>query len=177
MPKRVTDQAVGSFEAAAIMGLHFTQPGRMHKAGKLTAIVFSDGPVNASGREFIVFDGAECEADYAAYKGRVSSGRPRSWLHLRPEVLRRLAAVKTPIAYPDAVGVHDAADLLGVHHTLVPRMARLGQITGRIVWSGRKDSRASRSWIISRKSCLQNVKETRARERAGTKPGPKRNLC
>lgn len=173
---KVTDQAVGPFEAAAIMGVHWTQPGRLHAAGKLAATVVSAGPANSSGRTAMIFDGAECEADFQEYDERTRAGRPRAWLHLRPQVLKRLAAVKTPIPFTDACGIHDAALILKVHHTLVPRMARNGQIVGRIAWSGRPDSKASRCWIISRRSCLANAREMRAREQAGTKPGPSRKM-
>jgi len=114
--------------------------------------------------------------DYREYEATFAAGnhgsRPRSWTHLRPEVLKHLAGVEQPIEFGDAVGIVDAGEILGVHPTLVPRMARKGQIVGRIAWSQRAN--AARLWIISRKSCLDNLRETKAREAAGKKPGVKR---
>jgi hypothetical protein len=72
--------------------------------------------------------------------------------------------------FDDAITLGEASALLGVHHTLVPRMLREQKIVGRVAWNPRGKS-TSRVWIVSRKSCLANVKEIKALEAAGKKPG------
>jgi hypothetical protein len=170
-------QAVGSAEAAAIMGVHFTVPKRMHEKGILTAhtvtgSLYTDDP----SRTYAIYDGAECEADYQAYdeKFRASGGkterRPRSWVHTRPDALRHLKAVKEPIAFADAIGMAEAAKILCVHQSLIPRLVAQGKVVGRKPWNPRGKT-GSKIFIISRQSCQANLKEMRALETAGKKPG------
>jgi len=95
---------------------------------------------------------------------------------MAPPVVAHLKGVKTPIAFDDAVTLGEAAAILGVHHTLVPRMLRDGKIVGRVAWSPRSKG-GPRLWIVSRRSCLANVKEIKAAEAAGTKRGrPRQKL-
>lgn len=169
-------QAVGPFEAAAIMGVHFTVPPRMADRGLLSVHRMGESSAGEDQeRAYSIYDGAECEENYREYDAKVSSRggksdrRPRAWLHLRPDVIKHLKSIKTPIAFDDAIGVMEAAKLLGVSHTLVPRYLRDGRLVGRVLWSHR--GRGTRVWIVSRKSCLANAREFRAREAAGTKPG------
>jgi hypothetical protein len=172
-------QAVGSYEAAAILGIHFTQPRRMVEKGLLTAYqppksLYTDDP----SRSYAIYDGGECEADYQAYneafraKGGKTDRRPRAWVHLRPDVIQQLKAVKHPIAFSDAIGMAEAAQILSVHQSLIPRMIASGKIAGRRPWNPR--TAGARIYIISRASCQQNMRETIAREAAGKKPGVKR---
>ena len=127
-----------------------------------------------------IYDGEECEANFSEYEEKIAAlggkhdRRPRAWLHLRPEVIRRLKAVQEPIDFADAVTLVEAAKILSVHISLVPRMIAKGQIVGRVPWNPRGIKAAARNWIVSRKSCQANIRETRAREVAGTKPGTKR---
>jgi len=171
--KSPANQAVGAWEAAALLGVHFTVPRAMAGKGKLTARAVKAG---RGERASAIYDGQECEENWREYERDLRTDslirRPRSWPHLRPKVLEHLASIETPIAFDDAVGVVEAGDILSVHPCLVPRMCRKGQIVGRIAWSQRAN--ASRLWIVSRKSCLANVREIKAREAAGKKQGLKR---
>ena len=176
-------QAVGSAEAAGIMGIHWTVPARMVEKGQLTSHIatgslYSDDP----SRTYAIYDGAECEANYQDYDERFRAAggkterRPRSWLHTRPDALRHLKAVKTPIAFADAIGMAEAAKILCVHQTLIPRLIASGKVVGRKPWNPRGKT-GSKVFIISRRSCQENVKEMRALEAAGKKPGrPRRKV-
>jgi len=173
----VEPQAVGVAEAAALMGLHHVMPARMAEKGVLTAHVATQSAnVEEPERFYALYDSEECVANYKEYDEKVSARggksdrRPRGWLHLRPDVIAHLRSVETPIAFDDAITLGESAALLGVHHTLVPRMLREGKLVGRIAWNPRGKS-TSRVWIVSRKSCLANVKEIKALEAAGKKRG------
>lgn len=182
--KTIRPQAVSSSEAAAIMGVHYVMPKRMHEKGLLSAhIVTESANVADPDRLYAIYDSEECEANYREYdkkimdRGGKSDRRPRTSLHLRPEVLRHLAAVKNPIDFDDAVTLGQAAGILGVHHTLVPRLLREGRLVGRVAWNHRGKG-ASRLWIVSRRSCLENVRQTKALEAAGKKRGrPRERLA
>jgi hypothetical protein len=177
-PKDFVDpQAVSAAEAAALMGVHFVMPRRMHEKGLLSAHIATESAnVDEPERLYALYDSEECDGNYRDYEEKVAARggkndrRPRSWLHLRPLVVAHLKTVKAPIAFDDAVTLGEAAAILGVHHTLVPRMLRDGKIVGRIAWSPRGKS-GPRFWIVSRRSCLANVKEIKAAEAAGTKRG------
>lgn len=172
------DQAVGAYEAAAIMGVHFTTPRKMVVKGLLTS--HESGSVHSAdpGRVTAIYDGREAQRDYEDYEAKVaarggrSDRRPRGWLHLRPAVERQLRAVKTPIAFDDAITLSDAAELMGVNWTLVARMLREGKLVGRVAWTGRGGD--NKLWIVSRKSVRDNIRAVLAAEAAGTKPGLKR---
>lgn len=173
----VEPQAVGVAEAAALMGLHYVMPKRMAEKGVLTAHVATESAnVEEPERFYAIYDSKECDDNYREYDEKVASRggksdrRPRGWLHLRPDAIRHLRSVETPIAFDDAITLGEASALLGVHHTLVPRMLRDGKLVGRVAWNPRGKS-ASRVWIVSRRSCLANVKEIKALEAAGKKRG------
>lgn len=178
MAKQWYDQAVGAYEAAAILGIHFTQPRKMVIKGLLssheaTTSVHSDDP----SRVTAIYDGRECQRDFEDYEDKIAARggktvrRPRAWLHMRPEVEKRLRAVATPIAFDDACTLGEAAENMGVHWTLVARLLREGRLVGRLAWSKRGGSKL---WIVSRKSVRENIRATKAAEAAGTKPGIKR---
>lgn len=178
MKKHWYDQAVGAYEAAAILGIHFTQPRKMVIKGLLssheaTTSVHSDDPTRVTA----IYDGKECQRDFEDYeernaaRGGKTDRRPRSWLHMRPEVEKRLKAVKVPIAFDDAITLGEATEMMGVHWTLVARMLREGKLVGRLAWSKRG---GSKMWIVSRKSVRENIRVVKAAEAAGTKPGIKR---
>lgn len=173
----IIPQAVGAAEAAAIMGVHWVMPRRMVEKGVLTAHIATESVnVDEPERFYAIYDSAECDANYREYEEKVaarggkSDRRPRGMLHVRPDVIKHLATVKTPVDFDDAITLGEAANLLCVHHTLVPRMLRDGRIVGRIVWNPRGRT-GSRVWIVSRKSCLANVKEVKALEASGKKRG------
>lgn len=163
-------QAVGSYEAACLMGLHFSQPGKLHAKGRLSAhMIEGSSYVATPSKTAAIYDSRECERDYAEYVERYDSGehgrRPRAWLHLRPDAVAHLKAVKTPIAFDDAIGVVEATKILGVHPSFVPRMITRGEIVGRQPYSRR--GRVARVYIISRRSCIANIKKKRAALAAG----------
>lgn len=174
---RIVPQAVGAAEAAAIMGIHWVMPKRMAEKGLIsTRTVTESANVDEPERFCAVYDSAECDANYREYDEKVAARggkndrRPRSCLHMRPKVLAHLKKVKTPIAFNDAITVGEAAAILCVHHTLVPRLLRDGRVVGRVAWNPRGGS-GPRSWIVSRRSCLENVREVKALEAAGQKRG------
>jgi hypothetical protein len=79
--------------------------------GLLTAQVMDQVYSAAGARRQAIFDGQECERDYLDYEDRKADPsdpvgrRPRSYLDLRPAVLKALRAVQTPIPFGDAIGV------------------------------------------------------------------------
>jgi hypothetical protein len=178
MPEKHFDQAIGSYEAACLMGFHFGQPQKLVATGVLTGrVVMTSAYSNAPVRRVSVYDGLECERNYREYEEKVASRggrserRPREWLHLRPEAISRLKAVENPIAFDDAVTVAEAAEILGVHPSLVPRLIAKDRINGRVPWNPRGQRGGSRNWIISRRSCLEQLRLVRAAEAAGSKVG------
>ena len=178
MGKKYYDQALGSYEAAALMGLHFGQPQKLITKGVLTARTITTSAYSDDPARFIsIYDGAECEANYQEYeekcaaRGGKTERRPRAWLHLRPEAVRRLKAEKVTIAFDDAITLAEAADILGVHISLIPRLVGAGKIVGRRPWNPRGLRTGARNWIVSRRSCLEHAKATKAKEAAGTKVG------
>jgi hypothetical protein len=182
MARKYYDQALGSYEAAALMGVHFGQPQKLIAKGVLTARTITTSAYSADPTRLIsIYDGAECEANYQDYeegcaaRGGKTERRPRSWLHLRPEAVRRLKAVATPIAFDDAITLVEASEILGVHISLIPRLVGAGKIVGRRPWNPRGLRTGARNWIVSRRSCLEHAKATKAREAAGTKVGRPRS--
>ena len=179
-PTAYLAQAIGSAEAAALMGIHFTMPRRMVEKGLLTAYqpplsLYSTDP----SRLYAIYDGGECERNYQEYdeelqaRGGKTVRRPRAWVHTRPDALRHLKAVKQPISFQDAIGMAEAAQILCVHESLIPRMIASGKIVGRKPWNPRGSG--GKIYIISRESCQANAREVKAREAAGKKPGRKRS--
>ena len=173
---KTLDQAIGSYEAACLMGVHFTQPKRMAERGLLTTRKFMQNDAAVDIRSVAIFSRDECEKDFQEYEemfkasGGKTARRPRSCVPLRAGALRALAKMKCQIAFGDAIGTFDAAKILGVHFTLVSRLVTQGKIVGRVLYSQR--SGAQRSWIFSRASCEKEKAENRM---AVGIPGRKRN--
>lgn len=168
--------AIGSYEAAALMGTHFTRPRKMVSQGLLSAHIIVESAYSAEPtRNFAIYNAQECDADYAEYdkkyraKGGKTDRRPRSNVSQRPEALRRLKAQKVQIEFDDAIGVCEAAKILNVHASFVPRLISSGRIVGRVAWNPR--GAGSRIYIVSRKSCQADIRAVRAAEVAGTKKG------
>jgi hypothetical protein len=174
------DQAVGSYEAACLMGLHWTRPKRMADAGLLTSRDLLSPTVKDSSRKFSVYSSAECESDFSDYDETLRQNRgktkrrPRGHIDLRAAQVKRLKAVKPPIAFGDAISTGEAAKILGVHWTFPPRLAAAGKIVGRVLFNAR--NQRARVWIFSRASCEAN-RSTEARSAAsGKKVGrPRKN--
>lgn len=174
--KKRPDIALGSWEAAALMGVHYTRPGRMMATGKLIGRKLA-GVRDDPQSEIAVYSSADCERDYEEYQERVAESggkhyrRPREWLHLREPVLRRLARERNVVEYSDACSVAEAmAELRLVSTAQVCRMLREGKLVGRRPYSERNDQSKS-LWIISRRSVEEWRKSIVAREAAGVKPG------
>lgn len=169
---KLDNLALGSYEAACLMGVHFTRPARMFQAGLIDGREVEGVRVGEAPRTFLIYSQASCEKDWREYD-ETRKGRPRAWEHLRPEALRRLKAVKQRITYEDAIGVAEAAKILGVHYTMIYKLIAGGKLEARAPWSDRYKS-GQRLYIISRKSCEANRREVAAAEKAGTKRGRKR---
>lgn len=164
------NEAIGSYEAAAVMGMHFTRPRRMAEAG----VISSKELGGEGGRLFSVYSLRECDRNFRDYEAAISKsgggGRPRAQIDSRHVVLRVLSDKDRPvIMMDDAVGTQEAAEILGVWHTLVPRLAKRGRIVGRLLWSERAG--VSRLWIFSRKSCEACVAKMRKLEENGIRVG------
>jgi hypothetical protein len=184
-PAPQTKQAVGAFEAASLMGVHFSTPARMVEKGILTASQLDARTPGSGGLRIAqIYDGRECEENYLDYDFKVAElggkndRRPRAWLHLRPKALAALAKVKHPIAFADACGPAEAAKILGVSPSFLTRLVKHGKIVGRASWSLRPQiTDSNRGWIFSRSSCLANVAQVRAEVAAGPRIGRPRKLC
>lgn len=169
------DQAVGSWEAACLLGVHWTTAARMAGKGLLTTRALQSPTDSDGDRQFVVFSLSECEADWADYaerlkaRGGKSDRRPRGFADLRPGAVKRMAAVDPKISFDDAISTGEAAEILGVHWTFPPRLAADGKIIGRVVWNGR--NAAGRLWIFSRASCRKNAALAKTEAAAGTKKG------
>lgn len=156
----VMSQAVGAAEAAALMGVSHMMPEKMASKGVLT-VVRDDANEE---RNFAFYDAQECDKNYREYEELVAAGgvrgRPRSRLNKRPAVLRHLAKVKHRIELSDAVTTPQAAEILGVQRSYVPRLIASGKLIGRVAWADRGVS-GPKVWIISKRSCLENVRDAK----------------
>jgi len=176
----VKDQAIGSWEASAVLGVHFTQPAVMVKKGLLSARTLKAVSGDGEARTFQVYSLAECDQDYLDYeeaRNESKVGRPRTCVDLRPAELKRLKSLQTQIGFEDAVGSAEAAEIMGCHWTWPPRAVRRGEIVGRLLHSGRDDKAANRVWVFSRKSCEANAAKARKETAGGVKIGrPRRGI-
>lgn len=168
-------QALGAFEAAAVMGVHYATPAKMAQKGMVACRTV---PLSGGIKVAPIFDGRSCEEDYLDYEEKLADGgsgkRPRSYLSLRPEALKRLRAVETPITFADAITTAEAAEILSVHNSFIARMIASGEIVGRRLWSPRGSS--ERIYIVSRASCVANAQKARKEQAAGKKTGRPRNF-
>ena len=169
------DQAVGSWEAACVMGVHFTRPQRMADEGLLTIRRFDNiAEMTKTDRTFGIYSLRECEQNWQDYKEkqRLSGGRPRVHAHLRTEMLNKLLAVDPKIAFGDAVSAAEAAAVLKVHFSYPAKLAEQGKLVGRVLFNNRHEN--NRAWIFSRASCEENLAAIRRAEVAGRKRGRRR---
>ncbi len=170
------DLALGSWEAACLLGVHFTQPKRMAEKGLLTTRALLSPIVSDPERSFAIYSSKECDKDFADYEAAMKSGgtgkRARTSVDERPAMLKKLAACEQQIEFGDAISTGEAGEILAVHWTFPPRLAKAGKIVGRVLTNGRNNR--SRCWIFSRASCEANVSIARRLEAAGKKKGRKR---
>lgn len=168
-------QALGAFEAAAVMGVHFATPLRMAQKGMVAC---RSVPMAGGQKSAPIFDGRSCEENYLDYEQKLAEGgsgkRPRSYCDLRPEALKRLRAVETPIAFADAITTAEAAEILSVHNSFIARMIARGDIVGRRLWSPR--GAEERIYIVSRASCVANAQKVRKEQASGAKVGRPRKF-
>lgn len=174
--KKLPDIALGVYEAAAIMGVHWTRPKHMAASGKIICREIEKG-LGEGNRKVTFFSFHSCEENFGEYDAKVKAAggkterRPRSNLADRTPMLRRLAAVKQHVTYADAVSRIEAAGILGVHPNFVPRMVASGKLVGRAAFSPRTEKVMQRSWIISRRSCEENAAAYRKDVAKGVKKG------
>jgi len=173
----VKDTAVGSYEAACLLGVHFTQPASMGRKGLLeTRQVRSQASQADTAREVAIYSLKSCEEDWRDYERRQAAGevrRPRAYADERPAMQRKLAKMAVQIDFHDAVGSVEAAEILGVTIPWAVRMARTKQVLGRVLLSERANK--SRRWIFSRKSCEAAAGETKRLAATGKKIGRPRS--
>lgn len=173
---KAKDVALGSWEAACLLGVHWTQAGRMSQKGLLTKRTLKSPTVSDPERTFAIYSRNECEENFSEYEAKMREGgtgrRARTAISERMAMLKRLAGVEQHIAFDDAISTGEAGEILGVHWTFPPRMAQAGKVVGRVLVNGRNNR--SRCWIFSRASCIANVREARRLEDAGKKRGRKR---
>lgn len=158
------------------MGVHFATPARMAEKGLIACRAV---PLSGGGqKQAPIFNGRSCEENYLDYEEKLAEGgtgkRPRSYVHLRPEALKRLRAVETPIAFSDAITTAEAAEILSVHVSFIARMIARGDIVGRRLWSPR--GATERIYIVSRQSCVENAQNMRRIQATGKKTGRPRNF-
>ena len=173
---KAKDVALGSWEAACLMGVHWTQAGRMSQKGLLTKRTLKSPIVSDPERTFAIYSRRECEENFADYERKMRDGgtgrRERTAVGERIAMLKKLAGLEQHIAYDDAISTGEAGEILGVHFSFPPRMAQAGKIAGRVLHNGRNNR--SRCWIFSRASCIANAAEAGRLEAAGRKRGRKR---
>lgn len=174
------NEAIGTYEAAALMGISFTRPRKMADAGLISIREVSA----AAGTVFAVYSARECDENFLDYEENNAArrragepvGRPRTRVHERQFALQRMSDADRPrISFEDAIGTVEAAKVLGVFPTRVPRIAREGKIVGRILWSER--GQRSRLWIFSKVSCESHAAEVRKLEASGKKAGRPRDAA
>lgn len=164
------NEAIGAFEAACVMGLHWARPKKMADAGLMDCRIIG----GAGTRAFAVYGLRQAEQNWREYEELVRTGefegRPRAYDHMRPAVLRVLGEKGRPqIAFEDAIDVEEAARILRLFPTRVPRLIADGRLVARKLWSDRASS--PRLWIVSRHSAEKLCREIDKAEAAGKKRG------
>lgn len=176
--KKTIDLALGSYEAAAVMGVHYTRPRIMLATGKVIGRHL-EGEIEDPAALFCIYSSRDCERDWREYGDRVEAGggkhyrRSRAWIHMREPALKRLAKLKHPIEYADACSVWEAMLMLNLTSPAqIGLLLRQGKLVGRSPWSQRNEgARQKGLWIVSRRSVEERKKRIIADEVAGKKPG------
>jgi len=163
---KLPDLALGSYEAAAVLGVHFTRPARMAAKGEIVCRMLHQ-PTDQVERDFLLYSLEDVQANYDEYMRRMGADgstryRPRAYLHERDEALKRLATAEPKIIYDDAIGSGDACRILDIHPSLVHRMCREGKLVFRQPWNPRSPS--ARFFILSRRSVERWAQTARRRK-------------
>lgn len=154
---KIKNPALGAYEAACLMGVHWTRAPKMAISGEVATRTL----VSSTGTDRLrVYSMQSVNANWYAYEEALAAGqlsrRPRANAHMRADMLRELGQVEQHIEFEDAIRVWEAAEILGCMPTFVARMAAKGEIVSRRLLSHREGD--SRSLIYSRSSCVQNVR-------------------
>jgi hypothetical protein len=177
--RNLPDLAVNADEAAAVMGVHFTQPVKMGRLEKIRAKEFPTfwkaQPVHGPS----VFSLRDCEKSFLEYMERLREGggkvqrQPRKSLENRTIVFDYLEG-QPKILFSDAIGTSEAAEILQCHATYALKLCQTNRVLTRKGWS-RKVNAASptrkRNYIISRKSVVKYLHEMKQLEASGSKRG------
>lgn len=176
--RKQRDLAIGSAEAAAILRVHFTQPGKMAAKGLIAQTplesAWSESPQHCGA----AYSYTSCTKNWQEYldaaDGRVI-GRPRANDQYTAEVEKHLRSCEQ-ILFDDAVGIGQAAEILDVHPTMVNAWMNEGRIIHRFPWSHRGVGSRRHGAILSRSSVESLRDELIALERRGQKKGVKKRL-
>jgi hypothetical protein len=162
------DMALTADEAAAILGVNSTYPKKYGSQGDLLCRVISNP---FSGRDFFVFSLSDCLNNRFRYVNTPTTRRPRAEKHKHKgrELIKQITKSGDPqILFGDAISVWEAANILGVTRSFVPRMCESGLIAGRRAFGRDLRQSARRSlWIISRMSCVINRQDYLRKRQCG----------
>ena len=152
--------AIGAYEASCVLGVHWTRVPKMADAGVLTSRTLTS---SRGTKRIRVYSFENCQKNWQSYLDDLRSGdrgkRERSHADKRPGMLKALDAVEPHVDFYNAVGIYEAAEILGVWYTFLSRLVERGDVVGRKLISYREG--ATRAWIYSRRSCEGNVEIAR----------------
>lgn len=166
--------ALGAYEASCVLGVHWTRVPKMADSGVLTSRAFTS---SRGTKRIRVYSFQNCQENWQSYLDGLRSGdrgkRERSHADKRPAMLKVLGEVEPHIDFHDAVGIYEAAEILGVWYTFLSRLVERGDVVGRKLISYRES--VTRAWIYSRRSCEENVEIARRLSAQHTKTGRPRS--
>jgi hypothetical protein len=172
--KMLKNPALGAYEASCVLGVHWTRVPKMANAGILTARTLTS---SRGTKRIRVYSFENCQENWQSYVDELRSGdrgkRERSHADKRPEMLKALKAVEHHVDFYDAVGIYEAAEILGVWYTFLSRLVERGDVVGRKLISFREST--TRAWIYSRRSCEENVEVARRLSAQHVKTGRPRS--
>jgi len=170
----VKNPALGPYEAACLLGCHWTRVSRMADKGELRSRQLRS---HRGSKRLRIYSLTDIESNWTDYQYLLRTGqlprRPRANEHLRPGMLSEIRKMENHIEFDDAVGSVEAAEILGVWHTWLRALLSKGAICGRRLISHREG--ASRTMIYSRKSCEENIQAARKMASSGATPGRPRH--
>lgn len=169
----IKNPAIGPYEAACLLGVHWTRVPKMAASGVLRFRTIR----SSTGKPRLrVYSMSDVNANWTDYQHLAREGqlprRRRANEDLRPGMLEELAAIKQHIDFYDAISLYEAAEIMGVWTSFPARMVAAGAIIGRKLISHREG--ASRCIIYSRKSCEENAEMAR-RMQGETRVGRRRH--
>lgn len=160
MKTKLPDLAIGSYEAAAILRVHWTQPRRMISRKQIVGRKIA----RAGGRaEMYLYSLHDCLREWDEYQSAPpAANRPRTGdTELAKRVLAYLAS-GPQIVYEDATNCHAVARILGVHPSLITRFIARGTIVNRETFSERREGKAKTVVRIYSKADALRLKAERA---------------